>query len=70
MLINIISIYALISIMYLSSMITTFSNDERLYSSYVCKFSGYNKPKLMAILSLIIESIFWPISMIKKDPLN
>ena len=70
MLVNIISVYVLISIMYFSSMITTLSNDKRLYSSYVCKFFGYNNPKLMAILSLIVESIFWPISMIKKDPLN
>lgn len=65
---NFISVYLFISLLYFIYMVVLFYKDEYSLARYVVQFAGFNYPEVVAFIALILDSLFWPVSMIKKEP--
>lgn len=70
MMINIISVYLFISLLYFIYTVILFYKDEHSLARYVVQFVGFDYPEVVAFIALILDSLFWPISMIKKRALK
>lgn len=69
MLVNIISVYLFMGLLYFVSMITVFYKNENSMARHVLPYAGFDHPELIAFIALFLESLFWPIViMTKKEP--
>lgn len=66
----IISVYVFIALIYFVSMINVYQRIPELYYQRVVGYAGYPNPELIFWIVLMIESLGWPVMMIKNGSRN